>query len=158
VMLSFLDVSDDPERTSLLATFHFLNSAAVAGASLGGGALLALLGQDRDAYLIVFALSAIARLIGVALLLARARRGMAIEVPPLRILGVRPWGEAIVRPVLATLDLARRLGLPGLAAGPWSRQPEPEPEPEPEPADDAAENQTAGRHDPPRRKSHGATD
>jgi MFS family permease len=110
VLLSFLDVSDDPERTSLLATFHFLNSLVVAGASLGGGALLAALGQGRDAYLVVFAVSAVARLMGVSLLLARARRGMAVEVPPLRILAVRPWGEAIVRPVLATLDLARRLG------------------------------------------------
>jgi len=110
VMLSFLDVSDDPERTSLLATFHCLNSAAVAAASLGGGALLALLGQDRSAYLILFAVSAIARLVSVSVLLARARRGMAVEVPPLRILAVRPWGEAVVRPVIATLDLARRLG------------------------------------------------
>lgn len=110
VLLSFLDVSDDPERTSLLTTFQFLNSGVVAGASLGGGALLAALGIGRDAYLILFAVSAVARLMSVSVLLARARRGMAVEVPPLRILGVRPWGEAIVRPVAATFDLARRLG------------------------------------------------
>jgi len=110
VLLSFLDVSDDPERTSLLATFQFLNSAVVAGASLGGGALLAAMGMGRDAYLTLFAVSAVARLISVSVLLARARRGMAVEVPPLRILAVRPWGEAIVRPVAATFDLARRLG------------------------------------------------
>ena len=128
VLLSFLDVSDDPERTSLLATFHFLNSTVVAAASLGGGALLAALGQGRDAYLVVFAVSAVARLISVSILLARARRGMAVEVPPLRILAVRPWGEAIVRPVLATLDLARRLGRPR-----------------------REEDGQAGRNDPPRR-------
>ncbi len=112
VLLSFLDVSDDPERTSLLATFQFLNSATVASASLMGGAILATLGQGRRAYLTLFVVSAVARLMGVALLLARARRGMAVEVPPLRILAVRPWGEAIVRPVIATLDLARRVGRP----------------------------------------------
>jgi MFS family permease len=129
VLLSFLDVSDDPERTSLLATFHFLNSAAVAVASLGGGALLAALGQGREAYLVVFAVSAVARLLSVAFLLARVRRGMAVEVPPLRILAVRPWGEAIIRPVLATLDLARRLGRPR----------------------DREEDGQTGREDPPRR-------
>jgi MFS family permease len=110
VLLSFLDVSDDPERTSLLATFQFLNSGVVAGASLGGALLLASLGTGRDAFHVLFAVSAIARLMSVSLLLARARRGMAVEVPPLRILGIRPWGEAIVRPVVASLDLARRLG------------------------------------------------
>jgi MFS family permease len=144
VMLSFLDVSDDPERTSLLATFHFLNSAAVAGASLIGGALLALLGENRDAYLILFAVSAIARLLAVSLLLARARRGMAVEVPPLRILGVRPWGEAIVRPVIATLDLARRLGMPGLRPPAESDEP-------------GAENDPAERNDPPRRHNEGSS-
>jgi MFS family permease len=143
VLLAFLDVSDDPERTSLLATFHFLNSAAVAGASLAGGAILAIMGQDRDGYLVIFAVSAIARLIGVAVLLARARRGMAIEVPPLRILAVRPWGEAIVRPVVATLDLARRLGrVRGRA----------EDEPPIDPAiDPPGTDGRAGRADPPRR-------
>ena len=110
VLLSFLDVSDDPERTSLLTTFQFLNSGVVAGASLAGGALLATMGTSRDAYLLLFAVSALARLMSVSVLLARARRGMAVEVPPLRILAVRPWGEAIVRPVAATFDLARRLG------------------------------------------------
>jgi len=112
VLLSFLDVSDDPERTSLLATYHFLNTVVVAAASLSGAALLASLGQSRTAYLTLFSISAVARLISVALLLARARGGIAAYIPPLRNLGVRPWGEAIVRPVIATFDLARRLGRP----------------------------------------------
>ncbi|MND05935.1 hypothetical protein D3C83_270160 [compost metagenome] len=55
-------------------------------------------------------MSAIGRGLGLALLIARARRSYAVEVPPLRILAVRPWGEAIIRPVLATFDRARRLG------------------------------------------------
>jgi MFS family permease len=144
VMLSFLDVSDDPERTSLLATFHFVNSAVVAGASLAGGALLGLLGQDRDAYVAIFTVSVIARLLSVSLLLARARRGMAVEVPPLRILAVRPWGEAIVRPVIATLDLARRLGRAGIGAGVGVIRP--------------PENDPAGRMGPPRRHDKGPSD
>lgn len=110
VLLSFLDVPDDRERTALLATYHFLNTAAVAGASLVGGVTLAALGQDRDAYLWVFAASSVGRAIGLALLLARARRGMVEEIPALRILAVRPWGEAIIRPVAATIGLARRIG------------------------------------------------
>ena len=110
ILLSFLDVPDDQERTALIATYHFVNTAAVAGASLLGGALLAALGQDRDAYLWIFSASAVGRAIGLALLLARARRGMAEEIPALRILGVRPWGEAIIRPVIATIGLARRIG------------------------------------------------
>jgi hypothetical protein len=73
-----------------------------------GGGLLAALGQDRDGYLWIFSISAIGRAIGLALLLARARRGMIEEIPALRILGVRPWGEAIIRPVVATIGLARK--------------------------------------------------
>src|SRR4029079_6137654 len=109
---SFLDVPDDRERTALLATYHFLNTAAVGGASLIGGITLAALGQDRDAYVWVFAASALGRAIGLALLLARARRGMIEEIPALRILAVRPWGEAIIRPVAATIGLARSSRLP----------------------------------------------
>jgi MFS family permease len=112
ILLSFLDVPDDRERTALLATYHFLNTAAVGGASLIGGAMLAALGQDRDAYVWVFAASALGRAIGLALLLARARRGMIEEIPALRILAVRPWGEAIIRPVVATIGLARRIRRP----------------------------------------------
>jgi MFS family permease len=109
ILLSFLDVEDDRERTALLTTYHFLNTAAVAGASLLGGLALAALGQDREAYLWVFGASAVGRAIGLALLLARARRGMVEEIPALRILAVRPWGEAIIRPVVATIGLARKL-------------------------------------------------
>jgi MFS family permease len=109
ILLSFLDVPDDRERTALLATYHFLNTAAVGAASLIGGATLAALGQDRDAYVWVFAASSLGRAIGLALLLARARRGMIEEIPALRILGVRPWGEAIIRPVVATIGLARKI-------------------------------------------------
>ena len=110
VLLSFLDVADDRERTGLLATYHLINSSAIAGASVVGGILLALLGQDRSAYVTLFTVSAVGRGLGLALLIARARRSYAVEVPPLRILAVRPWGEAIIRPVLATFDRARRLG------------------------------------------------
>jgi hypothetical protein len=116
----------------------------VAGASLTGGALLGLLGQDRDAYVAIFTVSVIARLLSVSLLLARARRGMAVEVPPLRILAIRPWGEAIVRPVIATLDLARRLGRAGIEMGVGVIRP--------------PENDPAGRLDPPRRENKGSSD
>lgn len=109
ILLSFLDVPDDRERTALLATYHFLNTGAVATASLIGGTTLAALGQDRDAYLWIFGASSVGRAIGLALLLARARRGMVEEIPALRILAVRPWGEAIIRPVVATFGLARRM-------------------------------------------------
>lgn len=111
VLLSFLDVKEDRERTGLLATYHLVNSAAIAGASVVGGILLASLGQDRQAYLTLFTISAVLRGLGLTLLIARAQRSIAVaDVPPLRILAVRPWGEAIIRPVVATLGLARRLG------------------------------------------------
>lgn len=109
ILLSFLDVPDDRERTALLATYHFLNTAAVATASLLGGITLAALGQDRDAYLWIFGASSVGRAIGLALLLARARRGMVEVIPALRILAVRPWGEAVIRPVVATMGLARKI-------------------------------------------------
>jgi MFS family permease len=117
ILLSFLEVGDDRERTALLATYHFVNTAAVATASIIGGTALAALGQDRDAYLWIFGASAVGRAIGLALLIARAHRGMKVEVPALRILAVRPWGEAIIRPVVATIGLARKMRRPKADGG-----------------------------------------
>jgi hypothetical protein len=65
-------------------------------------------------------------------------------VPPLRILAIRPWGEAIVRPVVATLDLARRLGRAGIGIGVGVIRP--------------PENDPAGRIEPPRRQDKGTSD
>lgn len=108
IMLVFLDVGEDRERIGLLATYNFFNTAAAAAASLLGGALLATLGHDHRAYMVLFSASAVGRALALALLLGHARRISAAEVPPLRILAVRPWGEAIIRPVAATLVQARR--------------------------------------------------
>ena len=108
IMLVFLDVGEDRERIGLLATYNFFNTAAAAAASLLGGGLLAALGHDHRAYVVLFSASAVWRALALALLLGHARRIRAAEVPPLRILAVRPWGEAIIRPVAATLGQARR--------------------------------------------------
>jgi hypothetical protein len=49
-ILSFLDVGDEVERTSLMSAYYALNSLAAAGASLIGGAVFAALGSGEAGY------------------------------------------------------------------------------------------------------------
>jgi MFS family permease len=106
-ILSFLDVPDETERTSLLSAYYALNSLAAALASLLGGALLGAYGAGHTGYLVLFVACAAARLVALVALLYRARNEAVRVIPAIRTLAVRPWGGGVIRPVLATLGLGR---------------------------------------------------
>lgn len=92
------------ERTSVLSLYNLLNSLATAGGAVLGGLILTGLGDDWEAYFILFALSTICRG-GVLLTLIRtpipmlAPRPMAVSVE-----AVRPALGSIERPILSSLD------------------------------------------------------
>lgn len=61
VFLLFFEMIRREERTSILTTFNFFNSAALAVASIAGGVFLKLLGECPPAYLSLFVISSCLR-------------------------------------------------------------------------------------------------
>ena len=92
------------ERTSVLTLQNFANAMLIVVGSLAGGALLAALGQDRDAYNTVFLASAIAR--GLTLILMFRVAPIPIRVRPLalRTVAVRPSAGSLDAPIVASMS------------------------------------------------------
>ena len=63
MLLLFFETIRPEERTSILTTFNFANALATAAGSLLGGGLLAFCGKTQSVYLLLFALSSMARLL-----------------------------------------------------------------------------------------------
>ena len=61
MLLMFFESVRKEERTSILTMFNLANSVALAVGSIVGGCLLKLLGESREAYLFLFAVSSFAR-------------------------------------------------------------------------------------------------
>ncbi len=68
MFLLFLETIRPEERTGMLTNFNFANSAATAGGSLLGGAVLFGLGKQAETYLLLFAISSAARALSLILL------------------------------------------------------------------------------------------
>jgi hypothetical protein len=107
MLMALFDGNDDAERITLQVAFSALQSIGTAGASIVGGVMLASLGADHAAYLWVFAVSAVARLAAVVLLVRELPRVLA-RLPVTFVarawtLAIRPWGGTIVRPIVDRL-------------------------------------------------------
>lgn len=103
-VLLFFETIHPEERTSLLTLFNFANCLAMVGGSLVGGWLLKWLGQGPEAYLVIFALSTVARFLTLAII-PRAKVPHTIpKTVVMRPLSVRPSAGSIDRPVVATLE------------------------------------------------------
>jgi MFS family permease len=92
------------ERTSVLASYNFVNAVAMVGGSLLGGVILNSLHETTGAYMTLFGLSAIVRIFTLALLwrvTAERRHPVTMDM---RSLAVRPQMGGIERPVLAALN------------------------------------------------------
>lgn len=104
------DVDDEDQRTTTQVAFSGLQSMAIAGASILGGVLLASLGTDFRAYVIVFVASAAARLTAVLVLVRRLPR-FPVHVPMAAtraiIVALRPWGGTILRPLMDGFERLR---------------------------------------------------
>jgi MFS family permease len=61
MFLLFFEAAPRGERTSILTLFNLGNAVALVIGALAGGAILKLLGESREAYLVLFAVSSFAR-------------------------------------------------------------------------------------------------
>ena len=114
--LAFFESLHEHDRTSILTVFNLANMLAV---SVGCGlATLLFRWEDggRDAFALLFAASAAARLVPLALLRRVPTHELPISEIALRTLAVRPSAGAIQRPVLPALDAAEALEREGGAA------------------------------------------
>ncbi|MCA9289427.1 MAG: MFS transporter [Phycisphaerales bacterium] len=91
------------ERTSVLTMFNAMQAGALAAGSLSGGALLASLGKDKDAYHTLFLLSSGLRLAAVGLLAMVPIPSFKVRPLLMRPIAVRLSGNTFVRPILGSL-------------------------------------------------------
>lgn len=103
VLLLLFEAIRDDERTSMLTTFNFLNAVVLAAGSLIGAVVLGVLAKGAGAFMVIFVLSTILRVLTVPLLLRLKPSGQPVVDLPIRVLAVRPAGESIQRPVIAGL-------------------------------------------------------
>jgi MFS family permease len=112
MLLMFFESVRKEERTSILTMFNLGNSVALALGSILGGCLLKILGESREAYLFLFAVSSFAR--AGALLVLRFFPGAELTL--------REEENELVDPLEGTLDLARpQVDEPEEIAGPVRR-------------------------------------
>jgi MFS family permease len=109
ILLLFETIRDE-DRTGILTTFNLVNALAIAGGSLIGALLLRWIGVENSAYLWLFLISTVARLLAVPLLRSVADMPR-VRIPSwigLRTLAVRPMAGSIERPLPPSLIRKRR--------------------------------------------------
>jgi MFS family permease len=112
MLLMFFESVRKEERTSILTMFNLGNSVALALGSILGGCLLKILGESREAYLFLFAVSSFAR--AAALLVLRFFPGAELTL--------REEDEESVESREEALDLARtQIDEPEEISGPVRR-------------------------------------
>lgn len=101
--LLILETVPERERTSIQAKYNFANAAAMVGGANVGAFILHAGSQSRDAYLVVFGISSLCRL--VTLLLLRRVTGEVTSPTPITLLfeSVRPGVGSVVRPIIASI-------------------------------------------------------
>lgn len=105
-MLVFSNIKSS-ERIRILTGYNLFNAICVVTGSCIGGYLL---GSEATAetYRIIFALSALCRLLSVSVLIGVRDVRLKVKVIAFRTLGLRPSQGSIAAPVLDTRDQARR--------------------------------------------------
>ncbi len=101
MLLLFFEALPGDLRVGLLTVFNLANSTAILAGSLLGGALLATLGADRQAYLTLFLVSSVARAAALPLLaympkaavVLQAKVPAAAEPPATVPIGSRPIAQ-----------------------------------------------------------------
>lgn len=100
MFLAFFEAAPREERTSILTLFNLGNAVALVIGALFGGAVLKVLGQSRETYLVLFAISSFARAATLfCLKLAPETRAIEPAAEPARL---EP--ATVPRPVPATVS------------------------------------------------------
>lgn len=102
--LLLFDHIEERERTSVLTTFNLANATALVGGALGGGLLLHALGAGREAYLVLFGLSSLARCVSIVFLFRLRKVTFRPAEIAMRTLAVRPNTGSIDAPIVAGLE------------------------------------------------------
>jgi len=111
-LLLLFDHIHESERTSVLTVFNLANAAAWVAGALLGGLLLKLLGADRAAYHVIFAVSCGARIIAIVFIAGLRRVEFRPRPLAMRVLGVRPNAGSISAPIVTSLATPENGGAP----------------------------------------------
>ncbi|MDZ7615755.1 MAG: hypothetical protein U1E05_02050 [Patescibacteria group bacterium] len=104
MMLVFFETIPRRSRIHVLTIFNVANAAAVAGGSLIGAMVLAVLGASPGTYMVLFVVSAFARGISLLLLVRLPRLSFRSTAMATRAVAIGPTVGTIERPILSSLS------------------------------------------------------
>ncbi|WP_164104070.1 MFS transporter [Candidatus Laterigemmans baculatus] len=94
-------------RTKMLTLYNLGNTFAWCGGSLVGAALLSHFGASHGAYMLLFTLSSVGRILAIGLLMRTLPIRLPIRIPVvgigIRMHGVRPGGSGVDVPILPSI-------------------------------------------------------
>jgi MFS family permease len=101
--LMFFETLPVEKRTRMLTFYNLANMIALCGGAFIGAGLLRLLGGGQSAYMVLFGVSSIGRLLALSLLFGTQLRSIPAINVCLRVLGVRLSASMVDSPILSTL-------------------------------------------------------
>jgi MFS family permease len=104
MLLLFFEAIPRDKRVSVLTIYNLANASAIVIGSLIGGAVLGVLGTGRPMYLVLFAISAVARVAGLLFLLPVPKLRISSLFIATRPIALRPTTGPIARPILPSLS------------------------------------------------------
>jgi MFS family permease len=107
MLLMFFEAIPCQQRASVLTFYNFGNAAALVLGGLIGAAILQVGHEAHGAYLTLFAVSSLARLLTVVLLRRAPQRRIENVRPALRVIAVRADEGPVERPILPGLSQPR---------------------------------------------------
>jgi MFS family permease len=104
MLLMFFEAIPQQDRAGVLTFYNFGNAAALVLGSIIGATILQSLGENHQAYLYLFAISSVVRLLTVPLLWHMPHQNVEFVQPALRVIAVRPADGGLDRPILPSLS------------------------------------------------------
>jgi MFS family permease len=103
MLLMFFEAIPQRDRAGVLTLYNFGNATALVIGSLIGAGILQTLGESHHSYLVLFALSSLARLFTVPLLWRSPVKAVEVVQPAVRVVAVRPDDGGQEAPILPSL-------------------------------------------------------
>lgn len=107
--LLFFETLPIRQRTKMLTLYNFGNTFAWCGGSLIGATLLSYFGASHGAYMLLFTLSSVGRILAIGLLMRTLPIRIPIRIPVvgigMRMHGLRPNGGGVDVPILPSIPL-----------------------------------------------------
>lgn len=113
-LLMFFETIPRRERTGVLTIYNLGNAAALVIGAAVGAVMLQWMHETKDAYLVLFGVSSLARLTTVVLLVRVPDLRFKVVPPATRTLAVRPNAATLDRPILPSLPSDSDPALPAM--------------------------------------------